>query len=218
VNAQRASAEHCWTRIGVQGDRSCSELVTHIHCRNCSVYSAGARKLLDAPLPADQLQEWTAHFAAAATRKSSEETHSILVFRCGTEWLALPTVLCAEVLDSAVIHSLPHRRSAAVLGLVNVRGELIVCVSLGGLLGIEAAGAAPRSRLLVVSSEPAPTAFQVDEVYGTHRFGSKDVEGLPATLASASARRTRSVVRWREHTVGLLDEKALLDSLAEVLA
>src|SRR2546422_1979826 len=37
----------------------------------------------------------------------------------------------AEVAERRVIHSLPHRRTGIVLGVVNVRGELLVCVSLG---------------------------------------------------------------------------------------
>jgi len=34
----------CWTTIGVRGDASCPELKQHVHCRNCPVYSAGARQ------------------------------------------------------------------------------------------------------------------------------------------------------------------------------
>ncbi|MCW1245836.1 chemotaxis protein CheW, partial [Pseudomonas sp. SAICEU22] len=39
--------DDCWNRIGVHGDKSCPLLAEHIHCRNCSVYSAAATRLLD---------------------------------------------------------------------------------------------------------------------------------------------------------------------------
>ncbi len=45
--ADTQAIDDCWNRIGIHGDRSCPLLVDHIHCRNCSVYSAAATRLLD---------------------------------------------------------------------------------------------------------------------------------------------------------------------------
>ena len=39
----------CWNHIGVSGDRSCPELNTFIHCRNCPVYRRGRPDLLRPP-------------------------------------------------------------------------------------------------------------------------------------------------------------------------
>ncbi len=52
-------ASSCWNEIGIRGDQSCPELVTAIHCRNCSVFAAAARNFLDRPAPAGYLAEWT---------------------------------------------------------------------------------------------------------------------------------------------------------------
>src|SRR3981081_1849213 len=57
-----AALDDCWNRIGVHGDRSCAELQRHIHCRNCPVFAAAARALLDVPAPADFRQIATEHF------------------------------------------------------------------------------------------------------------------------------------------------------------
>ena len=35
------------------------------------------------------------------------------------------------------IHSLPHQRSRALLGVANVRGALVACLSLVELLGLD---------------------------------------------------------------------------------
>ncbi len=51
-----------------------------------------------------------------------------------------------EVTNLRPIHSLPHRRSGVMLGLANVRGELLICVSLAMLLGV-APAAAKRDNL-----------------------------------------------------------------------
>ena len=80
------------------------------------------------------------------------------MFRLGAEWFALPTIAVDEVAELRGIHSLPHRRGGMLLGLVNVQGELIVCVSLARVLGLKNVVASTagedgprRARLLVVS-------------------------------------------------------------------
>src|SRR5207342_2805701 len=79
----------------------------------------------------------TARLYAADKQAASRGTHSAFVFRVGNEWLAITTSVVDEVADLRAIHSLPHRRSGVVLGLANVRGELLVCVSLAQLLGVD---------------------------------------------------------------------------------
>ena len=53
------------TSIGVSGDRSCPELKTFIHCRNCPVFAAAARTFFDRPAPEGYLAEWSRWLAAS---------------------------------------------------------------------------------------------------------------------------------------------------------
>jgi chemotaxis-related protein WspD len=204
----------CWNKIGVHGDSSCKELVKAIHCRNCSVYSSAAANLLDGEPPADYIAHWTEQ--ARRTKGLAERaTVSVLIFRIGTEWLALQTTALTEIASLRPIHSLPHRRNGVVLGLTNIRGELVVCVSLRNILNVDAAtvGAAnvrnATSRLLVVQRDGARAVCPVDEVHGIERFFPRDLGVVPATVAGASARYTRATLKWQDHTVGLLDEQTL---------
>src|SRR5919198_3790598 len=124
----------CWNSIGVRGDGTCPELARHVHCRNCRVYSDAALELLDGVPPAGYRAEWTTALAKAPARHEPDRT-SVLIFRIGAEWLALSTALVQEVITPRRVHSLPHRAGGVVAGLINVRGELVVCVSLARLLG-----------------------------------------------------------------------------------
>lgn len=215
----------CWKSIGVQGDGSCKELLVHIHCRNCPVYSSAASRMLDRERSAVAVDDATRLFAAEKTRDQQAD-QSAFLFRVGGEWLALPTAALDEVADLRAIHSLPHRRSGVVLGLVNVRGELLVCVSLAQLLGIEPVveGQASRTqrivhrRLLVIRDENGRLAFPADEVHGAQRFDEHELKPVPATVAKASACYTRAMLAWREHAVGLLDDQLLFHSLNRSLA
>src|SRR6266404_3734527 len=126
----------CWREIGVYGNGTCPELEKFIHCRNCPAYSAGALELLNRVLPAEYRREASQLFIAEKTRPKGE-TISAVLFRLQTEWLALPTQCLQEVAERRLIHSLPHRRQGIVLGLSNIRGELVICISLGHLLELE---------------------------------------------------------------------------------
>jgi chemotaxis-related protein WspD len=201
----------------VYGDQSCVELPKFNHCRNCAVFSDGALRLLDRPLPGQYRREWTAHFAEPK-RTAPPRKSSALIFRINVEWFALPAPAFQEVAQCRLVHSLPHRRDGVVLGLVNIRGELLICVSLGRLLGLESTPSqeSPRrtyERLLVVNWENARLVFPVDEVHGVHRFRDEDLKERPATVAKSSVSYTQGLFSWRERTVGFLDASLLFPAL-----
>jgi len=200
----------CWKRIGTWGDRSCPELPKHGHCRNCPVYSAGAAHMLDAALSPEYLADGARHYA----RRQAESRAGVLsavVFRLAEEWLALPTAVFLHVAPRRLVHSLPHRRAALVRGVVNVRGELLVCVSLSAALGLAADDPKPprTARHAVVGRGADRFVFAADEIAGLQRFDAKDVAPVPATLAHAQAVHTRGLIAWHERPVGLLDDGLL---------
>jgi chemotaxis-related protein WspD len=222
--------DDCWNRIGVRGDGSCPELADHIHCRNCPVHAAAALSLLDRVPPNGYLADWTRHFAAGKTedeakRDDRRDRGSALIFRIGAEWLALPATSIQEVAELRPIHSLPRRRDGIVLGIANVRGEILICISLAALLGL-AAGAAPdgpsarnvHRRLIVAGRSERRVVMPVDEVYGVERFRISALAPLPAILAGSSKAFTRGMLGWQERTVGYLDDGLLFDAIDRGLA
>ena len=221
----------CWNRIGVRGDRSCPELLQCVHCRNCPVFSAAARTLLDAPMLADSQSLATDHFARPAQTATeyagSAETLSVIVFRVHAEWLAIRTAACLEIADLRPIHPLPHHRDGAVLGLANVRGGLLVCISLAAILGVapqpetssrQSGRISVAQRLLVTRAERGAVVFPVDEVYGVERFRARDRREIPATVAhDARASCTQALLSLADKTIGLLDERRLFESVERKL-
>ncbi len=209
----------CWNQIGIGGDRSCPELETHIHCRNCPVHARAARAFFDRSAPAGYLADWT-DLLAQEKQVNDGDHVSVLIFRLRDEWLALAAKALAEVTDLRPVHRIPHRSNAILEGLVNIRGQLLLCVSLHGLLSIDPA--APSSgggnegaegareahpRLVVIEQKAERWAFQADEVRSVHRIPRGDLRGLPSTLARAAHRYSRAVFTWRERSVGLLDDQ-----------
>ena len=223
-NSAGAAINDCWNKIGVRGDGSCPELTRYVHCRNCPVYFAGAVAVLDRPAPNEYLAEWTCHFAKPKRVKESE-IHSAVIFRIGAEWLALATEVVSEVTNTRTIHSLPHRRSGVMIGLANVRGELVICASLAHVLGVAPAAMAKpdklhpqHARLLVIRREDVRIVCPVDEVHGIERFQSRQLQEVPATIVKAMASYSKAIVSWNHHSVGLLDEERLFSMLKRSLA
>ena len=127
----------------MRGDGSCPELSST--CTAATVRSTRRRPL--ALLDRDAAGRTTsptgrAHFAqseagrGARTRsRSSSFASAPSGWRC-RRWRSTKSP------SLRTIHSLPHRRSGVVLGLANVRGELLVCVSLGQMLRLGETAAA----------------------------------------------------------------------------
>lgn len=223
----------CWNQIGVWGDRNCPRLAEVVHCQNCPVFSAAGRRFLDAPSPQGYLEEWTERLASAIELPSSDLL-SVVILRLGDEWLALPVSILVEITPIRPVHRVPHR-GGLLAGIVNIRGELHLCVRLGDLLGLEPTtgplGQAPPTvapvspadadpsrrssggRFVVVRQGSEGWVFPVDEVDQVRRFPLNELRPTPATVSRALGRLTRGVFAWEDRRIGLIDESRLFDSV-----
>lgn len=192
----------CWNRNGVWGAEvpRCEKLDEIFHCRNCDVFSLASRQMLDRKLPGGYLENWASVYSLMKT-SANKETRSVLVFRLGDEWLALHTQLINEVAEMAPIHRIPHQNSYLIRGLVNIRGELKICISIGSILCLERstkyASKVQRNvyeRMIVVSHEEHDFVFPVSEVVGIHRYHPQDVENIPTTVSKSKATYTSGII------------------------
>lgn len=230
-NPRPQPSEDCWRRIGVTGDRTCPDLDVYIHCRNCPVMAAAARTFFDRVPPEGYLESWGGILEESVT---SAETLviSLLIFRLGMEWLAIPTGSLVEVTTPRACHTVPHRTEGILEGIVNIRGQLQLCVSAHRLLGIDAPvtkGFPPASegsenagrRLVVVERSGQPAGdrwvFPVDEVAGVQRIERSRLRGVPATVSQSGARFCEATFDWQGSVVGILDDVRFFDGLQDRL-
>jgi len=217
---QAGDIDFCWSRIGVAGDGTCPELTRVIHCRNCEVYARAGRQLLEQAAPADYLEQWAAQLAAPPA-EDDPDTVSTVVFRLGGEHLALPTAAFAEAVDTRPVHRVPHREGEVLLGIVNVRGELQLCVSLAALLSIAPrADAAPdrRARLAVIERADERWVFPVDAMLGVHKVARRALAAPPATVTRDHASLTTALFELAGERVALLDAEQVFARLRRAVA
>lgn len=219
--------DDCWNKIGVwsKAENRCARLSEMVHCRNCEVYSAAARMLLERELPQDARRQYAERYAQPAKRILRHGTSHTL-FRIGMEWLAMPTQAIKSIGEPVPIRRIPHRSNPALRGIANLAGELELVVSLEALLGIEPpAEAATQTsrrgrsipRMVRVIGESGQFAFEAAEVLGTHRHEESEMEPVPSTLEKALLRYVRCTMEAEGLRVGVLDLNLIVYSVEQAL-
>lgn len=215
----------CWNKIGVwhTGTERCEKLETVIHCYNCEVYSMAGRSLLDRKAPDGYEQEWT-NVLAQEKKVQDKDLESVVVFRLGAQWLSLPVSMIGEITLMRDIFDLPHNHNPKLRGVVNIRGELIICMSLGYLIGVERPDEdwlkSDRAiqRLIMMREGSGYIVFPVSEVHGISRHRPDELNRGPDTIKKTKLSFIKGIIKWQEHNVGCIDEAALTNEIASNLA
>lgn len=124
------------------------------------------------------------------------EEWSGITFSLGGERLACNINRISEILPCPQSTPVPGAKPW-IVGLANVRGELLTVIDLARYLGGVRSPVTGSSRLLATSLNKAPVGLMIDEVFGQRRFVDSDAE--PAELAEDSP--LRKLVS-RQHQLG----------------
>ncbi len=116
------------------------------------------------------------------------------------------------------MHSVPHLTDSVFKGIVNMDGQLMLCVSLRWLVSDEAAeGQSPASagtpRMIVISRQGRQFVVIADSILGVETLPVHALRPPPATLQKSPTALMRSVFLTEDRTVGLFDEVKLFDVL-----
>ena len=160
------------------------------------------------------IKEWSARLAREKETRQ-KNTFSAVLVRFGNNWLALPAPIVREIVEVRKVHKIPHRTNDFLLGLVNIRGMLQLCVNLGRLFEI-APGEDKKSRsyarMIVVEKEGKSWVFAVHEVVSLHRFSPDKVIQM-----KDSGRTSRGILEWQGKTFDVLDENLFFKKLEREL-
>jgi len=96
-----------------------------------------------------------------------------LAFRLRDRWYVAPRDDVREVIVTPRLSKVPGTRSW-LLGVANVRGNLLPVTDLGELFGETPVASDRANRVLVFNSERVPAGFLVDEVVGYRQFVPAD--------------------------------------------
>jgi len=210
---QNINISDCWNQIGVwrKGLDICPKLETVAHCRNCQVYIDAGLALLDRDINEDYIKENTAKYKNAKSLGSVAQI-SCIVFRSENEWFAINTNVLNEICEVSEIHSIPHNRNPLISGMVNVRGEIEICIAFNELHQQKSQqDSVGKSRMLVINLESGRYVYRADEVMGIFKIDNNSIRPAPSSVAATSSHYVNGIFDYNEQSIGLVDPH-LMDS------
>jgi len=177
------------------------------------------KELLDQKPPDGYLDEWAEVLAKPKAAREIVGFSSVVIFRVSDEWLALPAKIVGEIVDNRVIHIVPHRTGKIFKGVVNVRGKVQLCVSLGDIIGIEKSDLEESkdvgvySRMFVVEWKGRRFVSIADEVFGVYLLDPDDIKKAPVSISKTDKSYTKGIFDWKGVNVACLDEELLFCAL-----
>jgi chemotaxis-related protein WspD len=144
-----------------------------------------------------------------------------VVFRIGDQRFALPLTAVVQVLEWRAIRRIPHHHDPALLGLVNVGGELHLCMSLDVVLGSSghpSVQRTPSSRLLALGERVVEWTVPVEETLGIAQVAFDSLAAAADAGVHPAAGFVRGSFEYRGSRIGLLDPDRLGAELRRRLA
>ncbi len=210
MNNEKKIASRCWSVEGLWGDSSCVELATRVSCQNCPVYAKASRKLYGRKIPEDYLL--SSKLASEKHERNNESGLSrLFVFKCADMFFAFPASAVSEISKHKMIHRIPHRLDAALEGIVNINGELVIVLAILRLLGLSsyALGDFKNSMIIVCKSGHERFAFRVDSILGMKFFD--DAHAIAKT--DGDSNYVEKSFSMGDDIVHLLDFELLSDAI-----
>lgn len=164
-----------------------------------------------APLPAAELQRRLKARAVdyarlPAARSKGGPSIEVIFFMLGRERYALELHHIQEVIPLPELTSLPGV-PAFVLGIINVRGQIVSVIDLKTFFDLPQQGLSHRNRVIILHAPDMEFGILADEVCGVSRL---DEDDLQATLPTLTGVRQEYLKGVSNDSVAVLDAMKLL--------
>jgi purine-binding chemotaxis protein CheW len=164
-------------------------------------------------LTAEALREWTAAYAQELTPPSAQAQAELILFRLGDERFAVRIDDIDEVANVTGGVAVAHA-SALLLGLTNLRGEVLPLLDTGALLGVASDfSLGPRNRTLILRDAGGRRCgLPVDAVLAVESLDLALFQPYPRAAGAAAEGgliRRAGLAEHGDGTLTLVDASAL---------
>lgn len=144
------------------------------------------------------------------TREVRQDLRRCLAFRTGGELYGLPIGELAEIAKPMATTPVP-RTTDFVIGIGNMRGNVIPIVDLARRLRLVVKPVGPTSRVLIVRCDNESYGLLVDEVHDVLSIAPEAFEPPPGALAGTRAGFIAALARLGTEILIILDLASLLN-------
>jgi purine-binding chemotaxis protein CheW len=152
--------------------------------------------------------------AVATDETEATEGMSLLLFRIADEWYAVDASEVREIFQDYVVTPVPCVPEF-ILGVVNVRGEILSMTDPGRMMGLGSIGGGETSALpaVVVEKDLIATALVVDEIGDIVEVAFGELEPPVGGIDRVQAEFIAGSVFVSERMVGLLNVERVLQPI-----
>lgn len=166
----------------------------------------------------DILRQRAVSLAQTPDDEVSAESIGLLKFRLGQEWYAVPIAMVREIHNEYTVTRIP-RVPEYILGVINVRGEIVSVTDLAALLRVPSRtmldidGQLPSA--IVVADEACVSALVVDEIGDIIDVPRDALEPSLSTLDKAQAEFMSGSVFVDGLLIGVVNIEKILEPIGE---
>jgi len=137
------------------------------------------------------------------------ESGLFCTFYIGSHYYGVPVSDVQEVLAAHHITDMPLS-PPAILGLMNIRGQIVPAISMRNVLRIDMEGSADNAMNVIVTHEGAEVSLVVDRIGDIFEVNASDIEATPETLRGVIRQFISGVLQQPNGLLLLLDIHAVL--------
>jgi len=98
-----------------------------------------------------------------------------------------------------------------VLGILNLRGEIVTIVDLGKKLGLKSTEINGKTRNIIVNSSGEHIGLMVEQISDVIQAGWGKIEAPPANIGGVQGKYFTGVFKTKDRLIGILDVEKVLE-------
>ena len=98
-----------------------------------------------------------------------------------------------------------------VLGILNLRGEIVTIIDLGKKLGLKSTEISDKTRNIIVNSKGEHIGLMVEKISDVVQAKFEKIEAPPANIGGVQGKYFTGVLKTKDRLVGILDVGKVLE-------
>jgi purine-binding chemotaxis protein CheW len=147
------------------------------------------------------------HSTRADTRGDTVELATFFVGEalCGMDILKVQEI--NKLIEMTRVPQAPEY----VLGILNLRGEIVTIIDLGKKLGLKSTDLNHKTRNVIVNSNEEHIGLMVEQISDVVQANWGKVEKPPANIGGVQGKFFTGVYKTEDHLIGILDVEKVLE-------
>ena len=98
-----------------------------------------------------------------------------------------------------------------VLGILNLRGEIVTIIDLGKKLGLKSTEISDKTRNIIVNSNGEHIGLMVEQISDVVQAKFEKIEAPPANIGGVQGKYFTGVLKTKDRLIGILDVGKVLE-------